>query len=1031
MNIKLPENISISPIRPLELSNLGWYRTSILVVAVAIGVASAPCTAQQLPDKTKDNAQNESDKEENKTVELSKFVVSERGDVGYRAANTMAGTRTNMALELTPADISVMGKQLMDDLNVRTTEEFATYMMNSDPDRHSDALGNVVQLVDTKVRVRGFSGATVTQDYFPFGLDSDSYNIDRMDLSRGPNAVLYGIGSPGGVLNSTTKSAPINGRKKSLQLTGGSWNHARGEMDLSFPIVRDALAMRVNTLLEHKDSWKEFAYRDTQALALAVTYRPLKNTTVRVNSQRVTRQQLLASIFPAAGTTGGNYVLNGAPLVTSPAGPNPNPSLIAAVTVPQVIYAPQLMPMPFRQSTTGAPSASYWRSANAATTPDAGGPEDPGNGTVIPWRTVLAGPGATSNNSFTVQSVFLDQNVKLPLGELHFEAAYNKQKYSRIVKLAAGGSNIIAGGGVFADPNTFIPGYYQANGDSVIANPGTPLANPLAPNPYAGKMYVEGQLSLPVNTGRSDHYRTSAAYEVNLEKYNKWFGKHTVAGIWQKSKTYSTNRSYREYNASPGNTQLIDSSTNIILRRTYLDFTTPGGLRSQPDIWNMPIPPSPGVNAQMIGLGASPDTINLNTSGMVAGQSSFWGDRISLTGGLRQDELLTNTASAGATKLPNSTNLYTTFNTRFSSATEGHFLGHTKTYGLVVSPYVKWISFFYNHSNSLVPQGALDLVFKPIGIQTGQGTDLGIRFNLLRNRLYITMDQYKTDGLNAEAQFTTPRTAVAPAMQQIVNVLIATKQPLPSSMVAAGTTSFLTTSRETQDFIAKGHQIEVTGRITDHWDLTVNYARNLMSASNLAPQTNGFLAAQQSAWATNLTPLTGQSLNTQLNAFVAARDGTPGRNFTTQPPTIQDAYQYSLSVMGVVNQGTGKTPLRTTADSMNYMTTYRFDNDSPFRLLKQSRIGFGGNYRSGWIIGYDPKNNNAPIKGDNTFICTLMLGKKIRVKNGRDIDVQLNVYNLLASQDMIPYSASAPGVIYRHMFPTTRQSFDLRIRHDF
>jgi hypothetical protein len=135
--------------------------------------------------------------------------------------------------------------------------------------------------------------------------------------------------------------------------------------------------------------------------------------------------------------------------------------------------------------------------------------------------------------------------------------------------------------------------------------------------------------------------------------------------------------------------------------------------------------------------------------------------------------------------------------------------------------------------------------------------------------------------------------------------------------------------------------------------------------------------------------------------------------------------------MAVVNQGTGKTPLRTSADSMNYMMTYRFDSDSPFRLLKQSRIGFGGNYRSGWILGYDPQNNNAPIKGDNTFICTLMLGKKIRVKNGHDVDVQLNVYNLLASQDMIPYSASAPGVIYRHMFPTTRQSFDLRIRYDF
>ncbi|EFK96138.1 hypothetical protein LDC_1841, partial [sediment metagenome] len=188
-----------------------------------------------------------------------------------------------------------------------------------------------------------------------------------------------------------------------------------------------------------------------------------------------------------------------------------------------------------------------------------------------------------------------------------------------------------------------------------------------------------------------------------LTKRHAWFGRHSFAGSWQHNDNLFGNGTMGEYNIAPGNTQPIDSATNIILRRTYLDFWTPGGQRGALDPWANPIPEAPGMKAAFIWNNAHPWNQTVGKSWMIATQSRFPGDRIVLTAGYRRERIENNNASLGGERLPNSTNLWLTRPYRFDPATVAAYDGATKTFGAVVMP-LPWLGLTYNQSESAFPQ---------------------------------------------------------------------------------------------------------------------------------------------------------------------------------------------------------------------------------------------------------------------------------------------------------------------------------------
>ena len=176
-----------------------WLRNLVTVLTLGIGSGAG---AQDVND-------------EETIFELSPFEVDASQDIGYRAINTLAGSRLNTNLADVGSSISVMTQEFIEDLGVTDLNNALVYAMNTEA---GGEMGNfsdgetsshsVRSNPDERQRVRGLSEATRTRNFFITDIPMDSYNTSRLTISRGPNSLLFGIGSPGGVIdNSLTRAS--------------------------------------------------------------------------------------------------------------------------------------------------------------------------------------------------------------------------------------------------------------------------------------------------------------------------------------------------------------------------------------------------------------------------------------------------------------------------------------------------------------------------------------------------------------------------------------------------------------------------------------------------------------------------------------------------------------------------------------------------------------------------------------------------------------------------------------------------------
>lgn len=971
-------------------------------------------------------------------VNLSPFIVSTEGDEGYRAANTLSGTRMNASLLHTPAAVSVLTKEFLDDIGAENVMDMLKYALNSEHER-SDPSGGVQQAFDVRATVRGFTESVISRDYLPNMVEgrgilaSDRFNVDRADVSRGPNSILFGAGRPGGAMNLTSKRAVLNARRQTATVSLGDNAKRRSEIDLAFPLLRDRLALRANAVREERGGWFEFEGLRQNGVALASTWQPRPATQVRVAVEHLRRDQVMGGNFPHADFGYSRWALAGAPLVANPLLPatNPAPSLLRSTNTLQVIYAPQVRDRPFRLSTTGADMrpdlpgsqpTGFWETISGAAAPSGGTVDDPFYGRVLPAHAYLSGPGRDANFRYTLWSLFVDQRV----GPFNLELGYNRTRYTR--GFTQPSANAIG------DPNPVLPGAYFADGDSVIAAgrlPGTLLPDIARTNPFAGLPYVQSQAVQQLFDQRSESFRATLGTELDLTRRHPWFGRHSAAASWQHNDNLFGNGVVAEYNSAPGNTQPIDSATNIILRRTYLDFTRPGGQRGALDPWANPIPDGPGMKARFLWNNSYPWNQTSSRSLMLAAQSRFSRDRLVLTAGYRRERIENNNASLGGERVANSTNVWLTRPYLFDPATVAAYSGATRTAGAVVTP-LPWLAFAYNQSQSVFPQSNFTDIYDRLLVPSrGQGRDYAIRLNLLGGRLYASLSTYRNRGYDQFHDVTsnTVRGQGVPVVNDILTTLIRLNRPLPATMRDLGITQVGQSKyRETVTADGRGTELELTGRLAAGWNISVNYSRPRLVFTDLAPSMRGLLADNRAAWDGNATLL--DSTRATVATFVRARDNTPARDFVVQPATLNDAYDYVQSLLELVDRGDGKPPLSFTGESFNAFTSYRF-GDGAHAWLRGGRAGLGANHRGAPVIGFDAANDNAPILGRGALVWNAMLGKQLRLRRAHLLDLQLNVENLFRQEESLPFSAVAPGQVVRWMLPRVRHGWSARATYTF
>lgn len=199
--------------------------------------------------------------------------------VGYAASRSATGTKTDTPLIETPQAITVVTRAQMDVQQVQTVNQALRYTAGVT----TDFIGTGPY--DNPAYARGF----ITENYvdgmrqldnggFVQAPLNDSYGLERIEVLRGPSSVLYGQGTPGGVLNMVTKR-PIAEAFYEFAVQAGSFSRFQATADLGGPIDGEGkLLYRLTAQGLTSHSQFEGDRRRRWSVAPALTWRPGPDT---------------------------------------------------------------------------------------------------------------------------------------------------------------------------------------------------------------------------------------------------------------------------------------------------------------------------------------------------------------------------------------------------------------------------------------------------------------------------------------------------------------------------------------------------------------------------------------------------------------------------------------------------------------------------------------------------------------------------------------------------------------------------------
>jgi catecholate siderophore receptor len=182
-------------------------------------------------------------------VVLQPATVSEDVVVRGTAERIRSATKTDTPLRDLPQSVSVVSRETMRDLNMTSMADVVRYVPGIG---FAQGEGNR----DTPV----FRGNSSTSDFYVDGVRDDVqyyrdiYNLARVEALKGPNAMIFGRGGVGGVINRVQRVADWTpAHELSLQL--GSYDNRRISGDLNQPLSSN-VTVRLNAVYEHSDTYR-------------------------------------------------------------------------------------------------------------------------------------------------------------------------------------------------------------------------------------------------------------------------------------------------------------------------------------------------------------------------------------------------------------------------------------------------------------------------------------------------------------------------------------------------------------------------------------------------------------------------------------------------------------------------------------------------------------------------------------------------------------------------------------------------------
>ncbi len=778
---------------------------------------------------------------------LTPFVVNTDKDTGYVAVDSLAGGRTNTPIKLTPAAMSSLTRTFIDDVGVQNVRDALKWSPNVIPSDYvaGKQLANPFNAWDYNFRGAGQSlqgGAGPTRNYFTFYSVADTYNIERIEFDRGPNSILFGVGTVGGVLSTYTKIPRTDRDFYNVTTTVDSNSSFRLELDFNRRL-NDKLAIRLNGLLDRNRGWRENDKNDTNAVDLAFLFTPTKSTQIRLELEKSESENTLISSLMNDGiskwdgttvaNTWGQAVSGGGTRVSQSAGwwANPYNVWIPGLSSKGIMnwnggtisagIDPDGIPFAPRAGWYGTFVPLYsWMAA----------PPDASKIPVLPNREFTYGNGI-SKPEHQNATLWIDQK----LGE-NFDLQLSG--YSYVSEQSA--KDYEGAGNIYLDLNKQLP-----DGSA---------------NPNFGKQFADFFLSKQQQNRDVDEVRAQLNWNYNGDVFGipvkQLFSASTGA---QEIRWYA-----RQYNAQVQGTGLTDPGQNLVWGRLYLD---------NPNA-TMDIPSSIGGKTVAYAPWPTPwfdfdETYKLKQVAL-ASHTRLWDDKLSILGGIRHDNYDHSKLTRGSqTPVEDSAN------------------GTTYSAGAVY--YFNWLGVFANYSKNFDPIGPgkqSSLSGTPFGPSTGEGLEYGLRVSTGDGKYYATVSRY--DSKSHDRIFGGGKPDFAGMWRNYYDALGQTRDP------ARTTISY----DDTEALKVSGYELDVVANPTKNLRLSFNYAKPESEIADALPGARAYYAANLATWQAGTTAAPGGSATaaTDLRNQITSAANTLTQNLAGKTKT--GLVDYTLSFFG-------------------------------------------------------------------------------------------------------------------------------------
>jgi len=269
-------------------------------IPIFVSAVLAATTALQCKSLAQSEANAVAQSSNDSVVQLTPFEIVSDKDNSYGAINSNSITRFNVELSKLPVSADIFTQSFMEDVAATSVESMVVGNSGGAGISSIDAADATAQPGDhvahNYVQLRGFDTSVMQRDsLMPVGPifnpgstgagQTSIFDVERVEVIEGPQALLYSGGGPGGVINVVSKQASFSGVPTgSIMARTDQFGSKTGILD--YNVGSNKFAIRISLLDQDMDTRRVNVGQTVTGEYTQIAFRPFQSTTIRINLEQ-------------------------------------------------------------------------------------------------------------------------------------------------------------------------------------------------------------------------------------------------------------------------------------------------------------------------------------------------------------------------------------------------------------------------------------------------------------------------------------------------------------------------------------------------------------------------------------------------------------------------------------------------------------------------------------------------------------------------------------------------------------------------